>query len=134
MIHPMWWKRLTIFSPTVAFDIGFDDEFIGAGDVVRKNTGHSSVQKKNRQKFDTIDGNFDFNIILFKSDPFAVFWRFPSAFPLNTWRNNDVVITSKQRHFDVITSKWRRFDVITTSLLRNVFAGLLHSEQQEGQI
>ena len=33
--------------------------------------------------------------------------------PLNTWRNNNVVITSKRRHFDVITSKWRRFDVIT---------------------
>ena len=43
--------------------------------------------------------------------------------PLNTWRNNNVVITSKRRHFDVITSKWRCFDVITTSLLRNVFAG-----------
>ena len=41
----------------------------------------------------------------------------------NTWRNNNVVITSKRRHFDVITSKWRCFDVITTSLLRNVFAG-----------
>ena len=45
-------------------------------------------------------------------------------FPLNTWRNNNVVITSKRRHFDVITSKWRRFGVITTSLLRNVSAGL----------
>ena len=43
--------------------------------------------------------------------------------PLNTWRNNNVVTTSKRRHFDVITSKWRRLDVITTSLLRNVFAG-----------
>ena len=43
--------------------------------------------------------------------------------PLNTWRNNNVVITSKRRHFDVITSKWRRLDVIATSLLRNVFAG-----------
>ena len=37
-------------------------------------------------------------------------------------RNNDVVITSKRRHFDVITSKWRRFDVITT-LLHRVFRG-----------
>ena len=45
--------------------------------------------------------------------------------PLNTWRNNNVVTTSKRRHFDVITSKWRRLDVITTSLLRNVFAGLI---------
>ena len=45
--------------------------------------------------------------------------------PLNTWRNTNVVITSKRRHFDVITSKWRRFDVITTLLLRNVFAGWL---------
>ena len=47
-----------------------------------------------------------------------------SSFPLNTWRNNNVVITSKRRHFDVITSKWRRFDVITTSLLRDVSTGL----------
>ena len=51
--------------------------------------------------------------------------RRANAFPLNTWRNNNVVITSKRRHFDVITSKWRRFDVIATLLLRNVFAGLL---------
>ena len=29
--------------------------------------------------------------------------------PRYTWRNSNVVITSK-RHFDVITSKWRRFD------------------------
>ena len=36
-----------------------------------------------------------------------------AAFPADTLRNNDVVITSKRRHFDVITSKWRRFDVIT---------------------
>ena len=46
-----------------------------------------------------------------------------SGFPLNTWRNNNVVITSKRRYFDVIASKWRRFDVITTSLLRNMSAG-----------
>ena len=34
--------------------------------------------------------------------------------PLNTWRNNNVVITSKRRHFDVIqmTSFWRNNDVI----------------------
>ena len=31
---------------------------------------------------------------------------------MNTWRNNDVVISSKRRHFDVIT----------TPLLRNVLA------------
>ena len=43
--------------------------------------------------------------------------------PLNTWRNNNVVITSKRRHFDVLTSKWRRCDVITTSLSRDVSAG-----------
>ena len=42
----------------------------------------------------------------------------------NTLRNNDVVITSKRRHFDVITSKWRRFDVITTLLLCHVFRGV----------
>ena len=53
------------------------------------------------------------------------FWIYESKYlPLNTWRNNNVVITSKRRHFDVITSKWRRFDVITTSLLRNVSTGL----------
>ena len=40
---------------------------------------------------------------------------------LNTWRNNNVVM-SIWRHFDVITSKWRRFDVITTSLLRDASA------------
>ena len=45
--------------------------------------------------------------------------------PLNTWRNNKVVITTKQCHFGVITSKWRHFDVITTSLLRNVSAGTI---------
>ena len=43
--------------------------------------------------------------------------------PQNTWRNNNVVITSKRRHFHVVTSKWRRFDVLTTSLLRNVSTG-----------
>ena len=39
---------------------------------------------------------------------------YTGAVPLNTWRNNNVVITSKRRHFDVIT----------TSLLRNVSAGV----------
>ena len=43
--------------------------------------------------------------------------------PANTLRNNNVVITSKRRHF--VTSKWRRFDVITTLLLRHVFSGVL---------
>ena len=43
--------------------------------------------------------------------------------PLSTWRNDNAVITSKRRHFDVIMSKWRRFDAIATSLLRNVSAG-----------
>ena len=47
--------------------------------------------------------------------------------PADTSRNNDVVITSKRRHFDVITSKWRRFDVITTLLLSHVFSGTLLS-------
>ena len=46
-----------------------------------------------------------------------------SLLPLNTWRNDNVVITPKRRHFVVITSKWRHFGVITTSLLRNAFAG-----------
>ena len=44
--------------------------------------------------------------------------------PLNTWHNDNVVITSKRHHFDVITSKWRRFDVITTLSLHYVFAGV----------
>ena len=42
--------------------------------------------------------------------------------PEDTLRNNDIVITSKRRHFDVITSKWRRFDVTTTLSLRHVFS------------
>ena len=46
--------------------------------------------------------------------------------PADTLRNNDVVITSKRRHFDVIMSKSRRFDVITTSLLRNMFSRTAH--------
>ena len=50
--------------------------------------------------------------------------------PVNTWRNDNVVIASKRRHFDVITSKWRRFGVTTTSLLRNVFVGMSHDEPQ----
>ena len=41
---------------------------------------------------------------------------------LNTWRKNNVVITSKRRHFNVTTSKWRRFDVITTSLLHKLLS------------
>ena len=52
----------------------------------------------------------------------------------DTLRKNDVVITSRRRHFDVITSKLRRFDVKTTLLLCHVFIGcsdrnlaLLHS-------
>ena len=44
-------------------------------------------------------------------------------YPPNTWRNDNVVITSIRRHFDVITSKWRRFGVIKASLLRNMSAG-----------
>ena len=44
--------------------------------------------------------------------------------PAVTLRNDDVVFTSKRRHFDVITSKWRGFDVITTLLLRQVFNGM----------
>ena len=51
--------------------------------------------------------------------------------PANTLRNNDVVITSKRRHFDVITSKWRRFDVITTLLLRHVFSGNENATENE---
>ena len=42
-------------------------------------------------------------------------------------RNDNVVITSKRRHFDVITSKWHRFDVITTLLLRHMFSGVLQT-------
>ena len=47
------------------------------------------------------------------------------TYSLNTWRNNNVVLTSKRRHFDVITSKWHRFDVITMSSLRHVSAGYI---------
>ena len=38
----------------------------------------------------------------------------PYHYPLNTWRNNNVAITSKRHHFDVIkmTSFWRNNDVI----------------------
>ena len=43
---------------------------------------------------------------------------------LNTWRINNVVITTKRRHFDLITPKWRRFDVLTTSILCYVSAGV----------
>ena len=42
-------------------------------------------------------------------------------YPADILRNNDIVMTSTRRHFDVITSKWRRFHVITTLLLRHVF-------------
>ena len=49
--------------------------------------------------------------------------------PPNTWRNNDVVITSKRRHFDVITPKWRRFDIITTSLIYCIMCLLGHKTQ-----
>ena len=45
--------------------------------------------------------------------------------PPNTSRNENIVITSKQRHFDVIMSQWRRFDIITTSLLCDVSVGPL---------
>ena len=47
------------------------------------------------------------------------------AVPADTLRNNDVIITSKRRHFDVITSKLRRFHVITMLLLRHKFGGIL---------
>ena len=53
---------------------------------------------------------------------------FSRFIPADTLRNNDVVVTSKRRHFDVITSKWRRFDVITTLLLRHVFRGIVFSD------
>ena len=47
----------------------------------------------------------------------------PKHHPADALRNNDAIIPSKRRHFDVITSKWRRFDVITTILWRHVFDG-----------
>ena len=46
--------------------------------------------------------------------------------PLNTWRNDNVVITSKRRHLGVITPKRLCFYVIMTPLFRNVSAGLLN--------
>ena len=57
-------------------------------------------------------------------------FRCKNRFPADTLRNNDVVITSKRRHFDVITSKWRRFDVITTFLLRHISAGIDSSQSE----
>ena len=59
-------------------------------------------------------------IILLVNDPLVITLLY---LLLNTWCNNNVVITSKRRHFDVTTPKWRRFDVITMSL-RNVIPGL----------
>ena len=49
--------------------------------------------------------------------------------PTNTWRNNNVVTTSKRRHFHVIVSKWRRFDVITTWYCAMCLLGNLHAKQ-----
>ena len=43
---------------------------------------------------------------------------------LDTLCNNDVVITSKRRHFDVVITKLRCFDVIMTLLLCRAFGGL----------
>ena len=51
-------------------------------------------------------------------------WNIHYVTPADTLGNNDVVIMSKRRHFDVITSKWRRFDVTTTLLSRQVFGGM----------
>ena len=45
--------------------------------------------------------------------------------PLNTCRNDYVVVTTKRRHFDIIMSKWHRFHVTTASLLRNVSSGII---------
>ena len=59
------------------------------------------------------------------SEELCIRFAFCCIVPANTFRNNNVVITSRRRHFDVITSKWRRFDVITTLLLRHVFSGVL---------
>ena len=43
--------------------------------------------------------------------------------PADPLRNNDIVITSKRRHFGVITPKWRCKHVTTTLLLCHVFDG-----------
>ena len=48
--------------------------------------------------------------------------------PPNTWRNKNVVITSKRSPFDVIAPKWHRFGVTTTLLWRNVSAGGQNTE------
>ena len=91
----------------------------------------------------TVLSNLPFVLVGVKGDPESKMWyslsrmirhhafknkwrvnRTEGGIPLNTWHNNNVVITLEGRHFDVITSKWRRFDVITTSLLRNVSAGM----------
>ena len=54
--------------------------------------------------------------------------------PLNTWRNNNVVIQSQRPHSNVITSKLRRFGVITTSLLRNVSDGMVPNDGSYGAL
>ena len=33
-------------------------------------------------------------------------------YPLNTWRSNNAILTSKRRHFDVKMTFWRNNDVI----------------------
>ena len=78
--------------------------------LIEENAFHSVVRKRQSQS----------QICFFSMKTVILFCLHCVNNPLNTWRNNEVVITSKRRHFDVITSKWRRFDVITTSLLRDV--------------
>ena len=51
-------------------------------------------------------------------------------YPADTLRNNDVIMTSKWRYFDVIASRWRRFDVITPLLVSHVFSGYDQIETQ----
>ena len=74
------------------------------------------TQQTRKRKYDSVKSQF-----CPYHDSCILSWRMKNYnlighFPLNTWRNNDVVITSTRRHFGVITSKLRRFDVITTSL------------------
>ena len=49
-----------------------------------------------------------------------------TSIPADTLRNNDVVIKSKRRHFDVITSKWPRLTDVVSLLTAVILYDLKH--------
>ena len=51
------------------------------------------------------------------------------VFPADTLRNNDIIITSKLRHFDVVTSFWRYNDVFITPYARWVVRATYYNRQ-----